>query len=222
MSSPNFVPYSDYREYPEELMERKAEEFYNDMQRRRTIREFSGKTVPRKIIEYCIRAAGTAPSGANMQPWQFVVISDTDLKQKIRIAAEKEEKLFYKERASQEWLEAIAPMGTDENKPFLETAPYLVVLFEKRFGFLPDGKKIKHYYTTESVGIAAGIFLTAIHNAGLVSLTHTPSPMDFLTKILKRPDNERAFLLIVVGYPAENAMIPAITRKSMKEIAIFL
>ena len=157
-----------------------------------------------------------------MQPWQFVAVTDPAIKQQIRIAAEEEEKLFYKERAPQEWLEAIAPMGTDENKPFLETAPYLIILFEKRYGLLPDGRKIKHYYTTESVGIAAGMFLTAVHNAGLVSLTHTPSPMDFLRNILRRPDNERAFLLIVVGYPAENAMIPDIKRKPMEEIALFI
>ena len=222
MSPSNFIPYSEFKEYPVELMEQRAKEFYVDMCRRRSIRDFSGRPVPREIIENCIRTAGTAPSGANMQPWQFVAVTDPEIKQQIRIAAEEEEKLFYKERAPQEWLEAIAPMGTDENKPFLETAPYLIILFEKRYGLLPDGRKIKHYYTTESVGIAAGMFLTAVHNAGLVSLTHTPSPMDFLRNILRRPDNERAFLLIVVGYPAENAMIPDIKRKPMEEIALFI
>ena len=222
MSSPTFIPYSEFKEYPLQLMERRAREFYNDMCRRRSIRDFSERPVPREIIEYCIRTAGTAPSGANMQPWQFVAVTDPEIKQQIRIAAEEEEKLFYKERAPQEWLEAIAPMGTDENKPFLENAPYLIILFEKRYGLLPDGRKIKHYYTAESVGIAAGMFLTAVHNAGLVSLTHTPSPMDFLRNILRRPDNERAFLLIVVGYPAENAMIPDIKRKPMEEIALFI
>lgn len=222
MSGPEFLPLTQYRRYTEKEMAQRAAEFYSDIQRRRTVREFSDRPVPKAIIEDCIRAAGTAPSGANMQPWSFVAISDPATKRRIRIAAEQEEQEFYDHRAPQEWLDALAPLGTDPDKPFLETAPYLIAIFAQNFGLLPDGRQVKHYYATESVGIATGILLTAIHNAGLASLTHTPSPMGFLNEILGRPNNERPFLLIVVGYPADNATVPKITKKSLDEIASFI
>jgi nitroreductase len=178
--------------------------------------------VPREVIEHCLRAAGTAPNGANRQPWHFVVVSDPEIKRRIRVEAEKEEHEFYHHRAPQEWLDALAPLGTDERKPFLETAPNLVVIFAQTYGVLPDGRKVKHYYAQESVGIAAGMLITAVHHAGLVSLTHTPSPMRFLNEVLGRPAHERPFLILVVGYPAEGARVPAITKKPLEEIATFV
>ncbi len=219
---PAFVPYTEHREYPIEEMTRRAAAFHADMRRRRTVREFSDRPVPREVIEDCLRAAGTAPSGANMQPWRFVVVSDPALKTKIRREAEKEEHEFYHHKAPPEWLDALAPLGTDEHKPFLETAPYLIVIFVESHGVLPDGRTLKHYYALESVGIATGILITAIHQAGLVSLTHTPSPMGFLNTILGRPRHERPFLNLVVGYPAEGAQVPQITKKPLEEIATFL
>lgn len=192
------------------------------MQRRRTVRYFSDREVPREIIEDCLLAAGTAPSGANLQPWHFVVVSDPAIKQRIRVEAEKEEREFYTRKAPQEWLDALAPLGTDANKPFLETAPYLVVIFSQSYGVLADGRKVKNYYVQESVGIATGMLITAVHNAGLVSLTHTPSPMGFLNEILGRPANEKPFLILVVGYPAEDAVVPDIGKKPLEEIATFL
>ena len=203
-------------------MKRRAEDFYDEIRRRRTVREFSNRLVPREIIEDCLRAAGTAPSGANMQPWHFVVVSDSAIKRKIRIEAEKEEYEFYHHRAPQEWLDALAPLGTDEHKPFLEAAPYLIVIFAESYGVLPDGRRVKHYYAQESVGIATGILITAVHRAGLVSLTHTPSPMAFLNEILGRPSRERPFLVLIVGYPAEGATVPMITKKSLEEIVTFV
>jgi nitroreductase len=222
MTQPKFIPLTGYREYPVEEMKQRAAAFCSEMQRRRTVRQFSDRPVPREIIEDCLRAAATAPSGANMQPWHFVVVSDPAIKRRIREAAEAEEHEFYAKRAPQEWLDALAVLGTDEHKPFLETAPYLIVIFEQRYGLLPDGRKIKHYYGVESVGIATGILITAIHNAGLVSLTHTPSPMTFLNRILGRPANERPFLILVVGYPAEDAVVPEISKKSLDEITTFV
>jgi nitroreductase len=222
MSQPVFIPLADYQEYPVEEMKRRAAEFYTHLRRRRTVREFSDRPVPREIIENCLRAAGTAPSGANQQPWHFVLVSDPAVKRQIREGAEAEERAFYRERASEEWLEALAPLGTDEHKPFLEIAPYLIAIFAQNYGLGPNGEKIKHYYATESVGIATGLLITAIHHAGLVSLTHTPSPMNFLNKILNRPANERPFLILVVGYPQEGAQVPAITKKSLEEIATFI
>lgn len=193
------------------------------MQRRRTVRDFADRPVPRALIEQCLRAAGSAPSGANQQPWYFVAVSDPELKGKIRTAAEAEEREFYAHRAPQEWLEVLRPLGTDENKPFLETAPWLIAVFIRRFERLADGRKRKHYYTDESVGLATGLLLAAIHHAGLVALTHTPSPMKFLNKILGRPmDLERPFLLLVVGYPARDAGVPDIHRKALAEMAGFL
>ena len=192
--------------------------FYQKLNSRRTIRNFSDKLVDRKVIENCIKTAGTAPSGANMQPWHFVLISDPAIKKQIRIAAEKEEKEFYKNRAPKEWLDVLAPLGTDDHKPYLETAPWLIAVFMQRFGKLPDGRKVKHYYGLESAGIATGLLITAIHNAGLASLTHTPSPMGFLNEILERPKNERPFLLLVVGHPARDARVPDIKRKDISRI----
>ena len=203
-------------------MRERAKTFREEMQRRRTIREFSTRPVPQEIIEECIRAAGTAPNGANMQPWHFVVISDPDVKEQIREGAEAEEREFYERRASEEWLEALAPLGTDWHKPFLEDAPYLIVIFGLSNTILPDGAKRKNYYVTESVGIATGILVTALHHAGLASLTHTPSPMAFLNKILERPANERPFLVLVVGYPAEGTTVPDINKKPLEEIATFI
>ena len=222
MGSPQFLPLTQYRRYSEVEMTKRAADFHSDIARRRTIRDFSDRTVPRSVIEDCIKAAGTAPSGANMQPWSFVAVSDTDVKRRIRVAAEEEEQEFYDHRAPQEWLDALAPLGTDPNKPFLENAPYLIAIFAQKFGVLPDGRQVKHYYATESVGIATGILLTALHNAGLASLTHTPSPMGFLNEILGRPANERPYLLIVTGYPANDATVPDITKKNLDEIATFI
>lgn len=191
------------------------------MQTRRTVRHFSNEPVDREIIEQCLLVGGSAPSGANLQPWHFVVVSDPSIKKQIRDAAEAEEREFYTSRAPQEWLDALAPLGTDADKPFLETAPYLIAIFSQSYSVLPDGRKVKNYYVQESVGIATGMLITAIHQAGLVSLTHTPSPMGFLNKILGRPSNEKPFLLLVVGHPAADAQVPDVTRKRLGEIASF-
>jgi iodotyrosine deiodinase len=222
MSEPNFIPLPGYRRYPEQEMRLRAAEFNTEMKRRRSVRQFSDQAVPRQIIEDCLRAAGTAPSGANMQPWHFVVVNDPLVKRRIRLAAEEEEHRFYTQRASAEWLAALEPLGTDENKPFLETAPYLIAIFVQRYGFTPSGEKMKHYYAQESVGIATGILITALHHAGLATLTHTPSPMNFLNQILKRPEHESPFLLLVAGYPAENAQVPDIHKKSLNEFTTFI
>ena len=218
------VPYDTYQEYSIADMQKRADDFYADMLRRRTVREYSDRPVPREIIEKCILAAGTAPNGANLQPWHFVVVSDPAIKRQIRVEAEKEEAVFYNGRAPEEWLDALTPLGTDAAKPFLETAPYLIAIFAQSYGLLPDGRKVKHYYVQESVGIATGMLITAVHNAGLASLTHTPSPMGFLNTILKRPSHERPFLLLVVGYLSDEAKIPihAMQKKSLDEIATFL
>ena len=212
------IPLPPLPEYSSQEMQLRSRIFLENLSNRRTIRDFADKPVDKEIIKNCIKTASTAPSGANMQPWHFVLISDPKIKKKIRIAAEKEEKEFYKTRAPKEWLEALAPLGTDDNKLYLETAPYLIAIFMQRYGKLPDGREVKHYYGLESVGIATGMLITAIPNAGLASLTHTPSPMGFLNKILKRPKNERPFLLLVVGYPDEDARVPDIKRKNINEI----
>jgi nitroreductase len=222
MAKSTFIALPAYQQYPVEAMKRRASRFYEDVRRRRTVRDFADRPVPRDIIENCLRAAATAPSGANMQPWHFVVVSDPAIKRQIRVEAEKEEHDFYERRAPQEWLDALAPLGTDEHKPFLEIAPYLIVVFAESHGVLPDGRKVKHYYAQESVGIATGILITAIHHAGLVSLTHTPSPMKFLNEILGRPSHERPFLILVVGYPAPGVTVPAITKKPLEAIATFV
>ena len=192
------------------------------MERRRTVRMFSDRSVPRELIEHCLATAATAPSGANMQPWHFVAVSDPAIKHRIRVAAEAEEKEFYEHRASPEWLEALTPLGTDAHKPFLETAPWLIAVFVQKYGKLPDGRKVKHYYPTESVGLATGMLITALHHAGLATLTHTPSPMKFLNEILRCPTNERPFLLLVAGYPAPDTQVPGITRKPLDEVADFV
>ena len=211
-----------FRRYPMEEMQRRAGEFYRDVNRRRTVRDFTDTPLPRELIENCLKAADTAPSGANQHPWHFVVVEDANLKREIRIHAEEEEREFYENRAPQEWLEALAPLGTDAEKPFLETAPCLIVIFARVYGVLPEGQKIKHYYVNESVGIATGILITALHHSGLVSLTHTPSPMKFLNGCLKRPENERPFLILVAGLPAGDAKVPDLKRRDLSEIATFL
>lgn len=221
MAPPAFVPLSFQVRGPDEIR-RRAAEFEDEMARRRTVRHFSDRPVDPGVIEHCLRAAGSAPSGANLQPWHFVVVTDPGVKQQIREGAEKEEREFYSSRAPQEWLEALAPLGTDDRKPFLETAPYLIAIFAQSYGLLPDGRKVKNYYVQESVGIATGMLITAIHHAGLASLTHTPSPMGFLNTILNRPPNEKPFLLLVVGYPASGAVVPDIGKKPLAEIATFL
>ena len=222
MTQPRFVPLAGYQGYPPDEMGRRAAAFLELMRRRRTVREFSGQPVPREVIEDCLRTAGTAPSGANMQPWHFVVVSDPAVKRRIRAAAEEEERAFYGGRAPQEWLDALAPLGTDADKPFLEVAPYLIVIFAERFGRLPDGRSVKHYYVQESVGIATGLLIAALHNAGLATLTHPPSPMGFLGELLGRPENERPYLILVAGYPADNARVPDIGKKPLEEIATFV
>jgi nitroreductase len=218
-----FLPLAGYREYPPAEMAARAREFADDMSRRRTVRDFSARPVPRALIEDCLRAAGTAPSGANQQPWHFVAVADPAAKSRIREAAEAEEREFYGHRAPPEWLEVLRPLGTDERKPFLEIAPWLIAVFIRRFERRPDGSKRKHYYTDESVGLATGLLLAALHRAGLASLTHTPSPMKFLNDILGRPkDLERPFLLLVVGFPSADAKVPDIARKPLAEIATFV
>ncbi len=203
-------------------MRRRAEAFLARMRLRRTVRAFSDRPVPRGVIELCLQAAGTAPSGANRQPWRFVAVGDPAVKRRIREAAEEEERAFYGERAPDEWLEALSALGTDEHKPFLENAPWLIAIFAESYEVTGGGEHVKNYYVSESVGIATGILVTALHHAGLVSLTHTPSPMKFLNHILGRPENERPFLLLVVGYPEEGATVPKITKKPLDEIAVFL
>jgi nitroreductase len=213
------APRIDHRS-DEELLQR-AREFYETMQRRRTFRDYSERPVPREVIEYCLRAAGTAPSGANLQPWHFVAVSDPAIKREIRVAAEMEEKEFYEHRAPKAWLEALAPIGTDSNKSFLEIAPWLIAVFAQPFRILADGTRSPTYYAIESVGIATGILVTALHSCGLVALTHTPSPMGFLNKILGRASHEKPFVLLVVGHAAEDARVPDIARKPFSEIGSF-
>lgn len=222
MSTARFQPLSTYIEYSAEEMKERAGRFREMMQRRRTVRHFSDRPVPREVVEECLLTAGTAPNGANLQPWHFVVVSDPKMRHEIRAAAEEEEWEFYHHRAPQEWLDALAPLGTDEHKPFLDTAPYLIAIFGKNHSILPDGRRVKNYYVNESVGIATGFLIAAVHNAGLVSLTHTPSPMGFLNTILNVPADEKPFLLLVVGYPAEDAQVPVITKKPLGEIATFI
>ncbi len=212
----------DYREYPTEEVKRRAAAFYADVQRRRSVRQFSDRPVPREVIEHCLRAAGTAPSGANMQPWHFVVVSDPGIKQRIRMAAEEVERVFYEKHAPEEWLDALAPLGTGVSKPFLETAPYLIVVLAQWYGLSPQGDKVAHYYVNESVGIATGMLIAALHQAGLATLPYTPSPMGFLREILDRPISERPFLLLPVGYPAEGAVVPDLDRKPLQEITTFV
>lgn len=218
----DFVPHTEYIKYPEQEMRKRARAFYEDIRRRRTVREFSDEPIPRAVIEDGLRAAGTAPNGANRQPWHFVVVQDAETKRAIRTAAEQEEQEFYERRAPDEWLEALEPLGTDAHKPFLEQAPCLIGIFAQSYGIGPDGEKVKNYYVKESVGIATGFLITALHRAGVATLTHTPSPMGFMNEIMDRPDNERPFLLLVAGYPAEDVKVPDITKKPLGDIATFL
>jgi len=222
MPKPNHAPLTDYVEYPAPEMAQRAADFYAQIKRRRSVRDFSDRPVDRGVIEACLRAAGTAPNGANLQSWHFVVVTDPAIKRQIREAAEAEERAFYASRASDEWLAALAPLGTDASKPFLETAPYLIAVFGQAYGVGPGGEKVKHYYVQESVGIAVGFLIAALHHAGLATLTHTPSPMKFLNQILGRPANEKPFLLLVVGFPADGAEVPIIAKKSLSEIATFV
>jgi iodotyrosine deiodinase len=208
----------DFTEYPPEQMRERAARFYELMAQRRSVRAFSDRPVPRELIEDAIRTAGTAPSGANMQPWQFVAVDDPDLKQDIREGVEEEEKKTYEERMPDEWREALAPLGTDWQKPYLTTVPWIVVCFAKPYGFDENGEKQTHYYVQESVGIACGLFITALHHMGLATLTHTPAPMNFLRDILDRPEHERPYILFPVGYPAEGATVPDIDKKPLDEI----
>ena len=219
MSDYPTIPLDQYREYPLEEMRARLAEFYRDLDRRRSVRAFSDRPVPRDIIETALKVANTAPSGANLQPWHFVVVSGPATKKKIRDAAEAEEREFYEHRASEEWLAALEPLGTDEHKPLLETAPYLIAVFLQKYGELPDGRKVKHYYPVESTGLATGLLIAALHRAGLATLTHTPSPMKFLNEILGRPKSERPFLLLVCGYPDENARVPDISRKRLDQFS---
>jgi iodotyrosine deiodinase len=216
------IPLTDFQTYPEAVMLDRSMAFYHQLKSRRSIRFFSGKSVPREVIENCLLTAGSAPNGANLQPWQFVVVQNPEVKKQIREGAEKEEQEFYNSRAPQEWLDALAPLGTDANKPFLETAPYLIAIFSKSTERLDNGKTTKNYYALESTGIATGFLVAALHNAGLACLTHTPSPMNFLNQILNRPSNEKPFLLLVVGYPSENCTVPDISKKPLSQIAEFV
>ncbi|NQV29952.1 MAG: nitroreductase family protein [Candidatus Marinimicrobia bacterium] len=213
-----FLPFIAKNDFPEAEMAIRASEFYVFMKSRRTIRDFSDKQVSADIINDCILTAGSAPSGANQQPWYFVVVRDHGIKSEIRAAAEAEERNFYEGRAGVTWLEAVEPLGTNKEKPFLETAPVLIAIFEQKYHIDEHGKQVKHYYAKESVGIATGMLITALHNAGLVTLTHTPSPMNFLSNILKRPAGEKPFLLLVAGYPAKDVVVPDIKKKSLEEI----
>lgn len=215
----SFIRYPHQQSSYDDMIQ-KSENFFNQMNIRRSIRDFSDKPVPLTIIENIIQTAGTAPSGAHKQPWTFCLVSNQELKKEIRMAAEKEEYDSYHGRMPGDWLKDLAPLGTDWRKPFLEKAPYLIVVFKHIYDFDSDGKTKNNYYVNESIGIATGFLISAIHQAGLCTLTHTPSPMDFLTKILRRPSNERPFLLLPVGFPADNALVPDISRKKMKEILV--
>lgn len=209
----------DFKKLSKKEMLERSKSFLSEISTRRTVREFSTKTFPIEIIENCIKSAGTAPSGANKQPWSFTIVENKKVKAKIRIAAEKEEKEFYGHRATKEWLEDLNQFGTNWQKPFLETAPYLIIVFRQIYDVNESGSQRKNYYVNESVGIASGFLLAALHNAGLATLTHTPSPMNFLGKILDRPENEKAYLLIPVGYPSDNAEVPNIKKKPFSEIS---
>ncbi|NRP18173.1 NADH dehydrogenase [Ensifer adhaerens] len=218
------LPYDQWIERSPEEMAARAVQFYEDVNRRRTTRYFSERPVPRGVIETCLLAAGTAPSGANHQPWHFTVIESADIKKKVREAAEEEERVFYQQKAPQEWLDALAPLGTDEEKPFLETAPYLIAIFSQKRGGPNPGDMKKNYYVNESVGIATGILITALHHAGLATLTHTPAPMNFLNDICGRPESEKPFLILVVGYPAPDATVPVAgkVKKPLEQISTWL
>lgn len=221
MSPNDFIPLSDHHQYSAEEARVRASDFRIEMEARRSVRHFSDRKIDPGVIEDCLRVAASAPSGANRQPWHFVVVSDQKTKTQIRIAAEKEEKEFYDRRAPEDWLEALRPLGTNDEKPFLEVASLLIVIFAQLHGVAADGSKFKNYYVNESVGIATGMLITAIHHAGLVSLTHTPAPMRFLNDILDRPPHERPYLILVTGYPAKNARVPNLLKKNLSEMVSF-
>ncbi len=221
MTAPGFVPLQ-HDPLPDDAMLARIADFEALMRRRRTVRDFSPEPVPRAVIESAIRTAAGAPSGANQQPWSFVAISDPAIKARIRVAAEEEERAFYAGRAGEDWLEALSPLGTDWQKPFLETAPWLIVIFQQRWGLKEGGGRVKHYYAPESVGIATGFLIAALHGAGLATLTHTPAPMGFLNEICGRPDNEKAMILLVAGRPAPGCLVLAIGKKPLDEVATFL
>lgn len=212
----------DFRRLPPEEMHRRAAEFHREMQARRSTRHFSRDPVPRELVELAVRTACTAPSGAHRQPWTFVVVSDPELKARIRAAAEEEERRFYGERIPDDWREALAPLGTDFHKEHITDAPYVVVLFRQVYGVGADGRRLTHYYTVESCGIAAGLFIAAVHLMGLATLTHTPSPMGFLSAALGRPENEKPFLLLPVGYPADGTSVPDLARKPLDEVSVWM
>ncbi|GEA09921.1 nitroreductase family protein [Alteromonas sp. KUL49] len=224
MQQHDSAPLNDFIEYPQSEMLERSAEFLDHMKRRHSIRSFSDRAVPKEIIENCIKTAGTAPSGANHQPWHFVAIHSDDVKKQVREHAELHEQGFYDGRAGDEWLEALKPLGTDASKPYLEHAPWLIAIFSQKKGGVNTEEKKTNYYVHESVGIATGMLITALHNAGLATLTHTPKPMQFLSSICQRPDNERPYMLIITGYPAEDATIPAHAqiKKDLGEISSFL
>ena len=219
MAKGKHIPLKNFVSLSPQEMQSRADRFYAAIRTRRSVREFSSTPVPDDVIKSCLLAAGTAPNGANLQPWHFCVVKDAAVKAEIRKAAEAEEYEFYNGKAPQDWLDALAPLGTDESKPFLETASTLIVIFSQTFGLDESGEKVKHYYVSESVGIATGFLIAALHDAGCATLTHTPSPMKFLNRILERPANERPFLVLVVGQPADGVLVPDITKKSLDEIA---
>jgi iodotyrosine deiodinase len=221
MLEPVYQPLRFEELAPEKMLQR-SQDFLALLARRRTVRDYSDRPVPREIIANAVRTAALAPSGANQQPWTFVCISDPAIKSRLRAEAEAEEKAFYSGRAGEEWLKALSHLGTDWEKPFLETAPWLIAIFGQRYGATPDGGKVKHYYVPESVGIASGFLIAALHNAGLATLTHTPSPMGFLNEICGRPDNEKAYILLVAGYPVEDCRVPAISKKPLDEVSVWL
>lgn len=215
-----FRPYSEFPHWSQEESLRRSETFLDYMSTRRTVREFSDRPVARQVVDNCLRAAMIAPSGANQQPWTFVVVEDSTVRKRLRETAEEEERQFYDHRAPQAWLDALSPFGTDASKPFLETAPVIIAIFAQSWKALPEGDRGKHYYVAESVGIATGFLITALHNAGLATLTHTPSPMNFLNQILGRPDNERPYLILVAGYPSDGCQVPIIQKKPFEDVVI--
>ncbi|MFT2089456.1 nitroreductase family protein [Paraglaciecola sp. 2405UD69-4] len=224
MQNHNASPLNDFIEYPPAEMLQRSEQFYADIKRRHSIRQFSSRPVDKAIIENCLKAAGTAPNGANHQPWHFTAIHSPEIKKQVREQAEAHERGFYEGRAGEEWLGALKPLGTDANKPYLEHAPWLIAIFSQKTKESEAGQKQNNYYVHESVGIATGFLINALHHSGLVTLTHTPKPMSFLSKICKRPDNERPYMLLVVGYPATDATVPlhALNKKPLDEIASFM
>ncbi len=224
MQAHNCKPLDDFIEYPPEEMSKRAQDWYQQIKRRHSIRQFSERVVPQNIIETCIKSAGTAPNGANHQPWHFAAISSPEIKRQVREQAEQHERRFYEGSAGDQWLNALKPLGTDAQKPYLETAPWLIAIFSQKKGGVEATDKQQNYYIHESVGIATGFLITALHNAGLATLTHTPKPMSFLSKICRRPDDERPYMLLVTGYPASDATIPlhALKKKRLEEISSFL